>query len=103
MVSSFFLVGVVTYIPVGNATASLLSLITYIPVGNATDSKQNVFQGPLSRLHANGTVEADHIAIEHLIFDDMADESRVFARFAKALWKRNLGGQASTHFVAHPL
>ncbi|MDH3468733.1 MAG: hypothetical protein OES26_23040, partial [Gammaproteobacteria bacterium] len=28
----------ITYIPVGNATASLLSLITYIPVGNATAS-----------------------------------------------------------------
>ena len=38
MVSSLFSVGVVTYIPIGNATASLLSLITYIPVGNATAS-----------------------------------------------------------------
>src|SRR5258708_16343928 len=53
--------------------------------------------------HADGAVEADHLAVQDLVLDDVAHQSRVFLGLAEARRKRNLGAQRGAHLLAHPL
>src|SRR5450830_392404 len=51
--------------------------------------------------HAQGTVETDHLAIEHAVFNDVPDQRGIFARFAQARRERHPGGQGVADFRGH--
>ena len=45
---------------------------------------------PLFGRHAHGSVQADHLTIQHFVFNNVLDQSRKFLRTSQARRKRHL-------------
>jgi DNA-binding transcriptional LysR family regulator len=55
--------------------------------------------GTLPRRHAQGAVEADGLAVEHVVVDDVGHQAGVFLRLAEARGKRDAVAQRLAHLL----
>jgi len=51
--------------------------------------------------HANGSIQANGLTIEHHILNDLGAEKGILRRVAHSLWKLSLLHQAVTDLVTH--
>src|SRR5579862_653709 len=79
-------------------TSGPLSGMPWIPDAPRMTSAATSF-----RRHANGAVEADHLAVEHFVLDDVADELGEFVGSAQSRRKRHLRAQRGADLLAHSL
>src|SRR5690606_7676819 len=56
-------------------------------------------QDGLLRRHADGTVETDHLAVEHLVLDDVAGEGAILGRLAQTGRERHLLAERVLRFL----
>src|SRR5690606_25015975 len=55
----------------------------------------------LFRGHAQRAVEADHLAVEHVVLDDLAYQRGILVRSPEARRKGHAGGQRIANFLGH--
>src|SRR5262245_24761261 len=56
----------------------------------------------LFRRHADGAVETDRLAVEHLIFNDVQGEGSIFGRLTEPRGERDRGPEGILHLLRHP-
>ncbi|KAG0948957.1 hypothetical protein G6F31_013989 [Rhizopus arrhizus] len=57
--------------------------------------------GALFRGHADGAVQADGLAVQHIVRDDAVDQLGIVFRTTQARGERDAGGQRILHFLGH--